>query len=170
MNQEIVVATTLAPDHTPTTRVVLEDCADNRLWRARLGVPGVYRVDPAPNETVFFLVQNRFNISTGRRFTQVFFLSHWIDGKCDTEVDPPARGERRPFLTSSVLFGKFDPDRLPKHLTNDDREDLVYDGECIAAGAKRYDEANPRRPQRPRAGRRRPGQRRRERRAAATGS
>ena len=132
--------------------VAIEDRADDRLWLARSGRPGIYRVDPASNETVFFLVQVRVNTEPGdrqgERYTQVFFLSDWIGGECDESVDPPARGERRPFLSFSILLGKFDPNRLPPHLSNEEREDLIYDAERICAGVRRYDEMHPRRPSR----------------------
>jgi hypothetical protein len=119
--------------------VVLEDIADDRLWRARLGIPGIYVVDRESNDSVFFEVQSYFRRDSGRRIIKVLPVSNWVDGECALRAREIQKGEWPQFLPSCVLFGKLDFDRLPgEHYDYlADWADLVLDA------VERYNRLNP---------------------------
>lgn len=121
------------------TPVVLEDVADSRLFRARLGIPGIYVVDREANDSVFFEVQSYFRRDLGRRIIKVLPVSNWVDGECVRRARDIQKGEWPQFLPSCVLFAKLDYQRLPEahydYLA--DWADLVLDG------VDRYNKLNP---------------------------
>lgn len=122
--------------------VVLEDIADDRIWRARIGVPGVYVAHSGESESVYFLVTSFFDCRRGRMAIRVFPLSLWENGACTSRVAFPEVGERLPFLPSCVLWAKCDFGRLP----DGHRELLVQWAKIILDGIDYYDETHPRRP------------------------
>lgn len=123
------------------TPVVLEDVADNRLWRARLSIPGIYVVDAEKNDSVFFEVRVHLRRHDGRRITKVIPVSRWVDGNCVGRAKEVEKGEWPQFLPSCVLFGKLDFDRLPDAHYNylEGWANLILDA------VDRWDELNPRR-------------------------
>ncbi len=113
----------------------VESRADPRLWLARHGVPRVYRVD-TEDETFYFEVWSRYILEQGRSDIRVFPVSYWRDGVRQDFIAPRQKGERQAHLPSCILFGKFDPERVPEGL----REDLEFWAEICLDGVKRYDE------------------------------
>ncbi len=121
--------------------IELEDVADERLWKARLGVPGIYVVYPAMHEIVYIRVTSFFDYRRGRMVIRVYPYSRWKDGDHIVTVSLPEQGERKPFLPSCVLWGKCDYDRLPK----EHNEMLSGWADIILDGVDYYDEMHPRR-------------------------
>ncbi len=113
----------------------VESRADPRIWLARHGVPGVYRVD-TEDETFFFEVWSRYILEQGRRDIRVFPVAYWKDNIREDYVAPRQKGERHAHLPSCILFGKFDLERIPEDL----RHDLSFWAEICLDGVKRYDE------------------------------
>lgn len=140
----------IAPPHTElaavlartpeVASVVLEDIADDRIWRARIGVPGIYAVHSNKNETAYVLVTSFFDCRRGRMAIRVFPISLWEDGTCVSRVAVPQLGEHLPFLPSCVLWGKCDYDRLP----NEHHETLSKWADIILDGIDEYDDTHPR--------------------------
>ena len=118
----------------------LEEVSDKRLWRACVGASGMFRVDFG-NTSVFVYVRCDYDIENSLRpYTQIYLVSYWVDGVCKVFIEPPKRGERRPFLPFPVLFGEFDSARLPSHLSLDERQDLILDAEIICPAMRYYHE------------------------------
>ena len=137
--QQTHVRLVSATDSSGGTPVVLEDVADPRLWRARLGIPGIYVVDPHENDSVFIEVQSRFRHDLGRRVIRVFPISNWVDGERVRRAREVQKGEWPQFLPSCVLFGKLDFDRLPE-----EHYDYLADwAELVLDGVDRYNRLNP---------------------------
>lgn len=127
------------------TRVVLEEVADTRLFRARLGIPGIYVVDRNENDSVFFEVQAYFRRDIGRRIIRVIPISNWVSGECALRARELRKGEWPQFLPSCVLFGKLDFDRLPE-----EHYDYLADwGNLVLDAVERYNRLNPQRDRRP---------------------
>ncbi len=113
----------------------VESRADPRIWLARHGVPGVYRID-TEDETFFFEVWSRYILEQGRRDIRVFPVAYWKDNIREDYVAPRKKGERQAHLPSCILFGKFDLERIPEDL----RDDISFWAEICLDGVKRYDE------------------------------
>lgn len=108
--------------------------ASQNIWHARLGVPGVYRLD-VKNETFFFEVWCRHILGENRNLIRIFPVSYWKDGERIDHVPPRQKGERQAFLPSCVLYGKFDPERVPEEY----REDLNSWADICLDGISAFD-------------------------------
>lgn len=126
---------------TEAASIVLEDIADDRIWRARIGVPGIYTVHTNKNETVYFFVTSFFDCRRGHMAIRVFPISLWENGVCVSRVAVPKLGEHLPFLPSCVLWGRCDYDRLP----NEHHEMLCRWADVVLDGIDEYDDKHPRR-------------------------
>lgn len=127
------------------TPVVLEEVADSRLWRARLGIPGVYVVDRDERDSVYFEVRVHFRRDIGRRIIKVIPVSNWVSGECVLRARETQKGEWPQYLPACVLFGELDFDRLP----NDHFDYLADWADLVLDGVERYNKLYPRRERRP---------------------
>lgn len=93
---------------------LIEDAASTQLWRARLGVPGIYRVDPTENETFFFSIWSCLNVERARIVIKVIPISLWEDGDCIEYIPPLANQEHSMFLPASVMYGRCNYESLPE--------------------------------------------------------
>jgi len=128
--------------HAPTVHrppTVLEEVADSRLWRARLGIPGIYVADRDERDSVYFEVRVHFRRDVGRRIIKVIPVSNWVNGACVRRGHEVQKGEWPQFLPACVLFGELDYERLPEEHYDylADWADLVLDG------VDRYNKLNP---------------------------
>lgn len=95
------------------TRRPIEDDASNRLDLARRGVPGIYVVDPSPNESFFFEVRSYYTRRFRKLVIHIVPISLWEDGECVERAPEPAPDLHVPFLPSCVFYGQLDFMRLP---------------------------------------------------------
>lgn len=127
-------------EKSEVNNVTFEEFADNRIWRARQGIQGVYVVYPSESEALYFALMAFFNYNRpNRAILRVFPISLWRDGECITHFDVP-RTRKTPYLPSCVLYGKCDTERLP-----DDLRDATDFVDAVVHGIQHYDETHPRR-------------------------
>lgn len=110
--------------------------ADTRLWRARKGIGGSYKLYLEPNEKVIFNLWSYVDPGSGRRRIEIFPASYYKDNKLVMRASRFFEDERRPFLSGGVLFHSFDVGRIPSKY----RKEFKLWALLIMDGVKKYDD------------------------------